>query len=219
MRGTGGEEAPETAAQHLAVMWPPGTLRRPSMGRGGASQCDASCHPSATRCASRSPAQNRPHPLSPAPPPFPPGSAQHLLPVQSQFDSAPRTPRSPGDMWPRHPWHPNPLMTFPTPTGPQMSPNGARSPLWHRGAVAQSQAQHPAALAVRGDPAERDRGCGIPPSQPALPTLLLLPRILLDAACPGQGAAHRPAPGNSWVGLKSKTGLAAGRENSLSPPK
>lgn len=81
-----GEEAPETAAKHLAAARPPGTPRQPSPG--GPGQRDASCHPPAARCAPAPPGL-RPHPSSP------PGRAQHLLPVQSQFSPSSRRSQDP----------------------------------------------------------------------------------------------------------------------------
>lgn len=212
MRGMEGEEAAETAAQHLAAARSPGTPRQPS--RGGSGQRDASCHPSAARCAPRSP-----RPRTPTLPPRRdvPNTCFQLSPSsrRSQDPAVPAAPRGHAA--------PSPLASpssdgLPGSRGPAwgdaqcVSANGARSPPWHCGALAQTKPGRPAAPA----PAEQGRGCRTTPSLPALPTPSLLPRIPLDADCPGQGAAHCAAPANSWVRLNCKTGLAAGRENSLS---
>lgn len=153
-------------------------------------------------------------PLPPAPHPHPsspPGRAQHLLPVQSQFAGAPRTPRSPqrpGDTRPGHLWHPHPLMAFLAPAGRAGGSDQCTSPPGHCGTLAQTKPGFSAAPA----PAEQSRagGAGSPhpcrhfPPDPSCPESLWM--------CPG----HCAAPANSWVRLNSKTGLAAGRENSLS---
>lgn len=172
-------------------------------------------------------------PLAPCTPPpflpagsFPPGRAQHLLPVQSQFAGAPRTPRSPQrprDTRPRHLWHPHPLMAFPVLAGRAgggdrqlVCPNGARSPPRHRGAIAQRHARHPIAPAPRWEWWSGAEGAGPPHPVRHFPPNSSCPGSFWIQIAPGKGAARHPALANSWVRLKSKTGLAAGRENSLS---
>lgn len=223
-RGSAGKSFPEDAGQwrerkrrrQLHNIWqrrgPPGP--RGSRAGGGSGQRDASCHPSAARCAPRSP-----RPRTPTLPPRRdvPNTCFQLSPSsrRSQDPAVPAAPRGHAA--------PSPLASpssdgLPGSRGPAwgdaqcVSANGARSPPWHCGALAQTKPGRPAAPA----PAEQGRGCRTTPSLPALPTPSLLPRIPLDADCPGQGAAHCAAPANSWVRLNCKTGLAAGRENSLS---
>lgn len=235
-RGSAGGSFPEDSGhggerkrrRQLHNIWqrrsPPGTPRRPITG--GPSQHRASCHPSAARCAPPLPlAPLHPHPSSP-PAPLLQDMPNTCIPVQSQFTGASQfspsspalpgpcsSPQCPGDRRPRH----HPLVA----TGDTISscPQMGHVPL--AGTTVPLPSARPGAQQPRdwGDPAEQGRGAG--PAHPSqhFPPNSSCPGILLDTDCPEQGAAHRPAPANSWVRLKSKTGLAAGRENSLSPQK
>lgn len=172
MRGTEGEEASETAAQHLAAARPPGTPRQPSPGGGRASAALPATPPLP---------DVHPAPPGPAPPPFLPAGtcptpASTSVPVRrrSQDPAVPATPRGHAA--------PSPLASpssdgLPGSRGAGwgsdqcVSASGARSPPWHCAALAQIKRGRAAAPA----PAEQGRGCRTTSSLPALPTPSLLP--------------------------------------------
>lgn len=184
MRGTEREEASETAAQHLAAARPPGTPRQPSPG--GDEPARRFLPPLRCQMCTPLPPALHPHPSSP------PGRAQHLLPVQSQFAGAPRTPRSPqrpGDTQPRHLWHPHPLMAFPAPVGRaggaiSACPQVGRVPL--RGTVlplprSSAGVQQPRPQQSRAGGAGPPHPCQHFPLHPSCPESLWIP------PSPGQG--------------------------------